>query len=64
MCGVASGGLKLGSNWGHSTHIVQGQQGIHPHEFRISKGQVGQESHLQAAVVEKAAQCPDSSNRV
>jgi hypothetical protein len=35
-----------------------------PLHFKISEGQVGQESHRQPAVLEHAARCPESSKVV
>jgi hypothetical protein len=34
------------------------------HEFKVWKGQVGQESNLQPAVVEHAARCPETSKDI
>jgi hypothetical protein len=59
ICGVAPGGMRLGSHKGQSTDITLEPQGSNPHEFRLL-GQVGQQSNLHPAALEFAALRPIS----
>ena len=48
----------VGVKWGQRAHIGLRPRSSNAHEFRVS-GQVGQESHLQPAVLETVALCFD-----